>query len=284
MSGKGTRRSDWLLAAPALVLVGLFLFVPYLNIVVMSVRTPSTTRIYDPGFSLENYRRALGDGLYLGILLDTILLGVTVSAIALILGYPVAYFLARTRSRWRALLYALLLSPLLVGVVIRSFGWIVLLANNGAINQALKAFGLGPWPLMYNTLGVTIGLVHVFLPFMILPVMNAIQGIDERLLEAAQTLGASRARSFLRVVVPMSLPGIQAGTILVFVLTTSAYVVPALLGSGQAMTTPSLVVQQLLGAFLWPFGAALALVLSACALVIVWLFGIMTRRGLRGLA
>jgi len=274
----------WLFALPAVLMVALFVLIPYLNIAVMSFRTPSPTAIYGPGFTIENYTRVLTDSLYLGLLKDTLLFAVATTSICLVVGFPVAFHLARTNSRWRGLLYAGVLSPLLTGVVIRCFGWIVLLANNGLINQLLGLAGLGPYRLMYNPVGVTIALVHVFLPFMILPIMNSVQSIDPRLGEAARTLGASRARSFARVLLPLSMPGIQSGVILVFVLSASAYIIPMLLGGGQVSTMPTVVVQQLMGSLLWPFGATLALVLSLTALALVGLFGALTRRSMRGVA
>src|SRR5215471_3972955 len=126
----------------------------------------------------------------------------------MLIGYPVAYHLARTRARFKGLLYVCILSPLLVGVVVRCYGWIILLANNGLINNTVKQMGLAPHglPLMYNAFGV--GLVHVFLPFMILPILSAIQSIDPALEDAARSLGASRARTMARIVIPLSLPGI----------------------------------------------------------------------------
>lgn len=265
-------------------MVVLFVLVPYLNIVLMSFRTPSPTAIHGPGFTIDNYVRVLTDSLYLGLLTDTLRYAVLTTAICLVVGFPVACHLARGESRWRGLLYAAVLSPLLTGVVIRCFGWIVLLANNGLINQILGAVGLGPYRLMYNGIGVTIALVHVFLPFMILPVMNAIQSIDPRLGEAARTLGASRLRTFARVTLPLSLPGIQSGVILVFVLSASAYIIPMLLGGGQVQTMPIVVVQQLMGSLLWPFGATLALVLSMAALVLIAIFAALVRPGMRGVA
>ena len=273
-----------LLALPAVLMVGVFIVVPYLNIVVMSFRTPSATAIYGPGFTVASYVKVLTDSLYLGLLKDTLLYALATTSLCLVIGFPVAFHLARTDSRWRGLLYAGVLSPLLTGVVIRCFGWIVLLANNGLVNQLLGLAGLGPYRLMYNPVGVTVALVHVFLPFMILPIMNAIQSIDPRLGEAARTLGASGARAFFRILLPLAMPGIQSGVILVFVLSASAYIIPMLLGGGQVSTIPTVVVQQLLGSLLWPFGATLALVLSATALILVALFGLSSRRFMRGVA
>jgi putative spermidine/putrescine transport system permease protein len=279
----GLSRGKLLLAAPIGVALFVFLVLPYLTIVVMSFRVPSTTAAYAPGFTIANYAKALTDELYIGTLVDTLRIALTITVICLLLGYPVAFHLARTPSRWRGLLYGLVLSPLLVGVVIRSFGWIILLANNGVINQWLVSMDMPRVRLMYNEFGVILALVHIFLPFMVLPLVGAIQGIDPKLEEAARSLGASRRRVFLRVLLPLSLPGIQSGTILVFVLACGAYVTPMLLGAGRVHTTTTSVIQ-LLEQFLWPFGAALSLVLAVVGLLAVALYVRLSARWMRGLA
>ena len=273
----------WLLALPVLAVVGAFLVAPYLNIVLMSFRVPSTTQAYAPGFTLDNYAKSLFDWLYIEALLDTARLAVIVTVSCLILAYPVAFHLARTTSRWRGVLYSIVLSPLLVGVVIRSFGWIILLANNGVVNQALRSYDLPRMQLMYNEFGVILALVHIFLPFMILPLMGAIQGIDPRLEEAARSLGAGRGTVFRRVILPLSLPGIQSGCILVFILACGSYITPALLGAGRVHTTTTMVVQ-MLDQFLWPFGAALALTLALFGLIAVLVFTRLSGRAMRGMA
>lgn len=267
------RRAFWLIV-PALVLIGVFLVLPYLNIIGMSLRPPAVGAPYGKGFTLSNYAAQLGDGYVLGVLADTLRLGLTTVPICLLLGYPVAFHLARTKSRWGSLLYVLVLSPLLVGVVVRSFGWLILLSGNGVINRALIDMGLieTGLQLMNNRLGVTIALVHVFLPFMILPLVGVIQAIDPTLEQAARSLGASRLKVFWRVILPLSWPGIQAGTILVFVLTLSAYVTPVMLGGAQVKTMSVLVVQNLIDNFQWPVGAAQALVLAFCGMAAVFLY------------
>ena len=274
----------WLFALPALVLVTVFIAAPYVTIAVMSVRVPSNTQIYASGFTLQNYVRILSDRLYLGLLADTLIYAAITAVICLMLAYPTALHLARTKSRMHGLLYAAVLSPLLTGVVIRCFGWIVLLATQGLINDALRAVGIGPIPFLYRPIGVIIALVHVFLPFMILPIMNAIEAIDPRLEEAARMLGASSLTAFRRITLPLSMPGIQSGVILVFVLAASAYVIPMLIGGGRVQTMVTVIVQQLLGGFLWPFGAALALVLSLAVIIALTGFTLFTRRSMRRLA
>lgn len=283
-----TRRRDlarlWLVI-PALLFLAVFLILPYVNIVVMSLRVPGVGVPYGVGFTLGNFGRVLTDWYYLQVLADTVMLGVMTTAICLVLGYPVAYHLARSSSRWKGVLYVFVLSPLLVGVVVRSFGWLILLSGNGVVNQALVATGLfDRLPLMNNHFGVIVALVHVFLPFMILPLVGNLQSIDPTLESAGRSLGASRWQVFRRVTLPLSMPGIQAGSILVFVLTLSAYVTPVMLGGAQVRTMSVLVVQRLIDGFQWPLGAALALVLSVTGAAAVGLYLKLSGRYMRGVA
>ncbi|WP_037077799.1 ABC transporter permease [Neorhizobium vignae] len=272
------RLGPLLLIAPAAILLGVFLVLPYLNIVVMSFRMPGQGTPYGPGFTLGNYGKFFSDFFYVQQVINTLWIGFLTTFICLVLGYPVAWQLARGASTFRALGYALVLSPLLVGIVIRSYGWTILLGNNGIINRTLTGWGLidGPLPLMYNALGIIIALVHVFLPFMILPIMSAIQGIDPSLEAAARSLGASKVTSFRRITLPLSLPGIQAGCILVFVLSLSAYVTPSLIGGLRVKTMAVTVVDALIDTFQWPFGSALALMLSVTGAIFVVIFGRLT--------
>ncbi len=267
------------LVAPAAVLLFVFLLLPYLNIVLMSFRPPARGAPYGEGFTLANYAKALGDSYYLDNLLGTFWLGAATTIACLVLGFPVAWQLARGQGRWRGLCYGIVLSPLLVGIVIRSFGWTILLGNNGLINRGLAGLGVisSPLPLMYNGLGIVIALTHVFLPFMILPIMGAIQGIDPALEMAGRSLGASRWRILRRVILPLAMPGIQSGSILVFVLAISSYVTPVLVGGMRVKTMAVTVVDALIDAFQWPFGAALALILTAAGALSVALFARLTR-------
>lgn len=268
-----------LLIAPAAILLAVFLVLPYLNIVLMSFRMPGQGTPYGPGFTLANYGKFFADSFYIGQVFNTLWIGFVTTLACLVFGYPVAWQLARGNSAFRAVGYGLVLSPLLVGIVIRSYGWTILLGNNGLINRTLMGWGVidGPLPLMYNALGIIIALVHVFLPFMILPVMSAIQGIDPSLEAAARSLGASKVTAFRRITLPLSLPGIQAGCILVFVLSLSAYVTPSLIGGLRVKTMAVTVVDALIDTFQWPFGSAMALVLSVTGAIVVVIFGRLTR-------
>jgi putative spermidine/putrescine transport system permease protein len=277
----GRRRfaGPWLLVLPAALLLTIFLLVPYLNIVLMSFRAPGQGTPYGNGFTVGNYLRFFSDAFYLFQVFNTLWIGFLTTAICLIVGFPVAWQLARGDTRFRGLAYGLVLSPLLVGIVIRSYGWTILLGNAGLINRTLMSFGIidAPLPLMYNALGIVIALTHVFLPFMILPIMAAIQGVDPSLDAAARSLGASRFTAFRRITLPLSLPGIQAGCILVFVLSLSAYVTPSLIGGLRVKTMAVTVVDALIDTFQWPWGSALALMLSVTGAICVVVFARLTQ-------
>ncbi|NTG48213.1 ABC transporter permease [Agrobacterium rhizogenes] len=279
MSLRAKSLKPFALIAPAVLLLGIFLVLPYINIVVMSLRNPGSGTPYAPGFTLSNYLRLFADSFYLEQTANTLMIGFITTFICLVLGFPVAWQLAKTQMRFRGLAYGLVLSPLLVGIVIRSYGWTILLGNNGMINRTLIGFGLidRPLALMYNSLGIVIALVHVFLPFMILPLMSALQGIDPSIEAAARSLGAGRITAFRRIILPLAMPGIQAGCILVFVLSLSAYVTPSLIGGLRVKTMAVSVVDALIDTFQWPFGSAMALMLSLTGAIMVLLFARLTR-------
>jgi putative spermidine/putrescine transport system permease protein len=261
-----------LLIVPAFVLVLTFFVGPYLYLLYMSFMSQAPAAPYESTPTLENYSVAVRDSFNWRVIRTTLQFGVLTTLITLILAYPLAYHLARASSRVKGILLILVLSPLLVGIVIRSYGWMILLADTGLINQALGVFGLGPYGLMYNQTGVMIALVHIYMPFMVLPLAGSLQNIDPDVEGASRSLGASPWTTFWRVTWPLSLPGIAAGSILVFVLTISAYVIPALLGGYNVMTLPLLVVQTVSQLFNWPLGSALAMVFFAITIAIIWLY------------
>lgn len=284
----GARRnvltSTFLLLVPSVLLISFLLVAPYCYMVPMSFFKPGQVAGYEKVFTLANYAKALGDKYYLRIMGLTLLYSMATTAACLLLGYPVAYYLARTRTRWKALLMIGILSPLLVGVVIRCYGWMVFLADSGLINSLLARVGLGPYRLMYNPFGVMLGLVHINLPFMVLSLTGSIQTIDPAFEQAARSLGASPALTFMRVTLPMSLPGVYSGTLLVFLQVVSAYAIPVLLGGFQVMMTPILVVQQVMDLFNWPFGSALAMTLFAVSVGLIFVYTRVMNRLMRGLA
>jgi putative spermidine/putrescine transport system permease protein len=196
--------------------------------------------------TLANYIKLFGDAFYLKVVLQTLALGVVVTLLALIIAYPVAYLLARTRSR--QLLMFLIISPLVVGIVIRSYGWMVLLGRAGTINTLLLATGVieHPLALMYNWFGVTVALTHVLLPYMILALASVIEGIPESLEDTAAVLGAGWWARFRHVLFPLSLEGVGAGVTLVFMLAIGSFVSVLLLGGSDTLILPLLIYQQVI--------------------------------------
>jgi putative spermidine/putrescine transport system permease protein len=208
-----------------------------------------------------------------------------VTLLTLLIGYPLAYFLARSRSPWRHWLTILVVFPLLLNLVVRTFGWMTLLANRGLINLALQGLGWieQPLRLMFNFTGLLIGLTHIFLPFMVLVLIGVIQNIDRDLEDAAKVLGANWGTTFAKVTLPLSLPGIVSGSILVFVLTISALVTPRLLGGPTYKVMSTLIYDQFLQLLDWPAGSAMALMLTLIVLLLVFVSGLIARRfGMRG--
>ncbi len=257
------------LLGPAVVVAGVFLVPPVLAILAGSVLQQKQALSLP---SVANYTRFLGDPYYLRTLLFTLKLGFVTTLCALLLGYLIAFQLARSiRSRTlRRLGYLVVIAPLFTSSIVRSFGWMISLGNNGFVNRLLLDLGLvdAPVRLIFNELGVVIGLTHILLPFMVLSIASVLQGIDHTLEEAAMDLGATRLVTFLTVTLPLSLPGVVAGSLIVFSLAMSAYVTPAVLSGGRLKVVPMLIYEQYVSVFDWGFGAAMAMLLLALTLAI----------------
>lgn len=237
--------------------------------------------------TFENYARFLTDPFYLAALGRTVLLGLVTMTVTVIVAYPVAVIMARSGPRVRAVLILLVLLPLLMSVVVRVFGWMVILGDTGVLNKLLAGLGLidQPLRLMESMTSVVIGLVQVEMAFAVMPIYSALLGIDRHLDEAASTLGARPAQRFLRIVLPLSLPGVAGAAAVVFSLSVAAFVQPQLLGGSGFFVMTTLIYQQVTATLNWPFAAALGLILLAVALgmlaVINAGFRLVTPRGLR---
>jgi putative spermidine/putrescine transport system permease protein len=273
-------RSGWWLLAPALLLLLVAFVVPVGMMVPMSFRPYVPLVGITDGFTVRYYTKLLTDSYYLEIIGRTLALGFMVTLATLVIGYPVALFLARTPSRWRSWLTILVVFPLMLNLVVRTFGWIALLAQNGLVNQALRALGVvdAPVKLLFNFAGLLIAMTHIFLPFMVLVLIGAIQNIPRDVEDAARVLGASWAGTFCRVTLPLSAPGILSGSILVFVLTISALVTPRLLGGPTYQVMATLIYDEFLQRLNWPAGSAQALLLTLMVLALVYLSGRLARR------
>jgi putative spermidine/putrescine transport system permease protein len=250
---------------------GLFLlvyfFLPLGLLFWWSVKAPGV-----PGLSLVNFRALIGDPFFLQTLWLSLRLSLEVVVITLVLGFPLAYLYTRLGPGARLAILFITLLPLLTSAVVRSFGWIVLLGKQGLVNQALLAGGLidAPIKLLFTVEGVRLALAQVQLPFMLLPLINALEQLDPSLEQAAMNLGASRTAAFLRVTVPLAVPGVLAGAILNFTLTISAFITPAIVGGGSFIVIPTLIYQAAVITLQWSTAAAVALILLAVALAVVW--------------
>lgn len=257
---------------PILAILAIFFLGPlWVNVVQSLNAPPGVGRGYE-------YARFLGDPYYRGVLYRTLLLALAVSFLCLLLGYPLAYVVARSTGRWRAVLMLVVVAPLMVNVVVRSFGWMIILGGAGAINSALVWVGLPKLELMYNWTGVTIALVQVLLPFMVLSIASVLETIDLRLEEAAASLGAAPVEVFIHVILPLTLNGVLTGAIVVFTLTMGSFVTVLLLGNNSTTVLPLAIYEQLTSGSDWPFAAAISVVLLVIVSVVLLLQSRLSRQ------
>jgi spermidine/putrescine transport system permease protein len=263
------RQRRQLLALP-LLWIALLLILPCLLVIGLSFFERGTYGGIDYNFTFENYLRAI-DPLYFGILLKSLWIAALTTAIALLVGYPAAYLIATAPVRWQKPLLILAVLPFWSNYLIRTYAWIVLLNNEGLINGALQGLGLieDPLPLLYNEFAILVGLTYAYLPFMILPLYAAIHRLSPDLIEASTDLGAGGWRSFWRITLPLTLPGIAAGSIFVFVYSMGNFITPDLLGGGRTVMVGNLIYDQFLTARDWPFGATLAFALMGVMMALL---------------
>lgn len=264
-----------LLAAPVTVWLLLAFAAPFAVVVALSWQEyPDPFAPLSMVPSAAQFALVFGDPFYLRVQLETVLLALGVTTLTVLIGFPLALWLARMPVRWRPLAFAVILIPLLTNVIVRSLGIVLLLAPDGLVNQALGLFGIPPFKYMLFTHGaVAIALAQVFMPFLVLALYDSLQGVSPRIHEAAESLGASRATRFWTVDLPLAMPGLRAGIVLVFIMSSTAYVSATILGGKKVFVTGMLVWQEALQNLNAPLSAALALMMtfsSICAAAIVW--------------
>jgi putative spermidine/putrescine transport system permease protein len=222
--------------------------------------------------TLDNYRFLFTRTLYLEVFLRTFVVGVAVGVLDVVLGYPLAYFLVRTRSRWKGLLIALSLAPLLASVVVRTYGWYIILNRFGVANDVLIGIGIieDRIAFMPSTGAIVVGLTHALLPYTVLSIMGSLNGINPNLESAAMSLGADRIRTFFHVILPLSLPGIAGGFLLVFSIAISAYATPAILGGPATQVAATAIYSFIVQLLDWSLGAALAVILIVSSLLLLY--------------
>jgi putative spermidine/putrescine transport system permease protein len=249
-----------LMLVPAVLVLAVLFAYPLLGIVYRS--------IYKAGYTLDMYRQIFRVPVYLQVLLATFKVSAVVTIVCLALGYPLAYMLAARRPRTAQLLIIIVVLPFFTSIIVRTYAWMVLLGRNGIVNQYLMALGLTDKPLLllYNQGGVVIGMSYVLLPYMVLTVYSVMRSIDPGLVRAAHSLGASRLQAFRRVFLPLSLPGIAGGTLLVFILSLGFFITPALMGGPGDMMIAMLIEREVEITLNWSFASALAVILLALTL------------------
>ncbi len=273
------RARPLLLTSPALAVIGVFMLVPLGYGLAYSFLTASPYGGAELPLSAEGYvqilfQRDFDDSLYFSptyllILLRSIVLAGLTSVISAALGLPVAWFIASRPARWQGTLLFVVTLPFWVNSLVRTYCWVLLLRDQGLVNMALQGAGLTqePLPLMYNDGATLVGLVYNFLPFMVLPIYAALERLDPRLIEAAHDLYATRRRAFLRIVLPLAVPGMRAGALMVFAPALGYFLVPDLLGGGRSLMIGNLIQSAFTSGRNWPFGAALSTLVTAGVLV-----------------
>ncbi|WP_395541252.1 ABC transporter permease [Neotabrizicola sp. sgz301269] len=261
MSTATTRRGSGLgFAMPAILLLAAFFIIPVAALLMRSVT--------EPELGLQNYAALLGSATYAKVFLNTFFVAGLVTAVTILIAFPVAWALAILPRPWAAILFAVILLSMWTNLLARTYAWMVLLQQTGLINRALMAIGLIDQPLQLtnNLIGVTIGMVYIMLPFMILPLVGVIRKIDPAILQAAALCGATRGQALRRVLLPLAAPGLVSGGLMVFVMSLGYFVTPSLLGGTANMMLPELIVQQVQSLVNWGMGGAAAFLLLVVTL------------------
>ena len=268
--GRTARGRSFLLAVPATLLVVMILGLPLVLLFRYSLNQYDRYDMMREALTLDNYAAIFRDAFFRNVLMRTILVAAISTAVALVLALPVAYFIARAPARFKSALIILVVFPLLVGNLVRAAGWMAVMGNRGFVNQLLLGLGLidEPLEILYTPTAVVIGIIAVVLPFMTLSLQSVLEQIDPSLEEAAGNLGARPFTAFRRVVLPLAMPGVIAGTVLVFILCMNAYATPVLLGGPRFHMMAPQVYEQITGQSNWPFGGALAFILMGTTLVL----------------
>ena len=257
-----------MLAGPLLILLGVFYLFPLIKLFPESL-------FVEGHFSLAHYEHFFREPLYGHILLRTIKIAVYVTVFCFLIGYPVAYFLSQIKNqRLCNLLMIFVLLPFFTSILVRSYAWIVLFQTKGIINSILISLGLikKPLSLLYNEFAVLIGMVHIMLPFMVLPIFSVLKNLDRNLLQAAHNLGANAIKAFALITFPLSLPGVGAGVMFTFILSLGFFITPALLGGPKTLMISTLIEQQINRLINWEFAGAISVILLVTTIILVVVF------------
>ena len=271
-----SRTREWQLVLPLALFFALFVFAPLALLGAVSFYNDPT--MTTPG--VVQYVKFVTDSFNMAVLGQTLWLGLLATAVALVVGYPLAYIYMVAPAALQRVLMLVIVLPLLTSAVVRTFAWVVILGRQGIVNTMLTALGLVDTPvrLLYTPWAVVVALAQIQLPLMVLPVITALGNIDPNLRHASHALGAGRWRTFVEVTLPLSAPGLLAGCLLVYAGSVSAFVMQTLVGGGQLMLMPQYMYQQAIQANNYPFAAAVAMILLVAVLAIVVMVNLVTRR------
>lgn len=261
--------TPWLLVSPATLLFLGLVVLPLILTVILSFHAYDHSSGIQNSFTFKHYLTVFSDDYYLNIFWRTLRLAALTTLICAVIGAPEAYVLARMGDPWRSIFLLVIIGPLLVSVVVRAFGWSMLLGSAGLLNQALQALGLSPVRLLYTETAIVIALVHVMLPFMVIPVWTALQKLDPMVEAAAWSLGASRFTALRRIVLPQVSLGMLSGSLIVFGLSASAFAIPGLLGGRRLKMAATLVYDEYMAELNWPLGATIAIIVLVANLIIM---------------
>ena len=287
LSGSGgynprEKRKGALLSVPAVVWLLVFFIIPLLIVIVISFMTRGTRgEFISPEFTIENYTRIFSRT-YFSVYVDSIRISIITTVICLVTGYPLAFFVATRKRTWASnLALFLVILPFWTNFLVRTYAWRIILGNEGIINTALLSLGIvqEPVQMLFTDFAVQIGMVYGFLPFMVLPIYASIERFDFRLIEAANDLGANDWRAFVRVLLPLTMPGVIAGCILVFIPAIGSFITPELLGGNQGLMIGTLIQRQFGGTGNWPLGAAASVVMMAIVMIALIVYTRASQRG-----
>ena len=266
---RSRRLAPYWLSAPALLVYAAFLVVPMGAIALISFQHFEFYGGIQPGFTLKNYAEVFGDGYYWEIFGRTFWIALVATAACAILGTFEAIVLNRMANPWKGLFLMIVLGPLLISVVVRTLGWALLFGSTGLVNKGLALLGIDPVQFMYANIGVIVALTHVLVPFVVISVWASLQSIDPAVERAAVSLGAGRAAVLRRVIVPLAMPGILSGSVIVFALAASAFATPAIIGGRRLKVIATAAYDEFLNTLNWPLGASLAVLLLIVNIVVL---------------
>lgn len=245
-------------------------FIVFPLFLILAYAFSANTDLADFAFTLDNFSRFF-EPLYVKILITSLVLAGVSTIFCLLIGYPVAYIISQMREKVRNNMILVFIIPMWMNFLLRTYAWLTLLGNKGLINKFIGLFGWGPWDLMYNSKAIMIGMVYNFLPFMVLPIYTVLLKMDKKLIEAAKDLGANDFEVFIKVILPLSLPGIYTGITMVFIPAISTFVVPNLLGGNNFYLIGNLIEKQFTFTGDWGFGSAISMILIVIMLLILLL-------------